>query len=94
MGDESDEDEKAEFPSNFKRFTIQDRKNSSATSNERETHTPGISYDGLEDAKQIGLAEPGEEPKLVWDCHGSQPGRGAITCLYSTRVSRCFFLEL
>ena len=28
--------------------------------------TPGISYDGPEDAKQINLANEGGEQKLVW----------------------------
>ena len=29
-----------------------------------ETH--GVSYDGPEDAKQVDLVGPGEEPRQVW----------------------------
>ena len=34
--------------------------------NTSKATTLGVSYDGLEDAKQIDLALPGEESKLVW----------------------------
>ena len=34
--------------------------------NRQKPKTLGMSYDGLEDAKKIDLAEPGEEPRLTW----------------------------
>lgn len=32
----------------------------------QKPETPGVSYDGREDAKKVDHAEPGEDPKPVW----------------------------
>ena len=66
--DESTDEEDGDIsvPSNFKRFTIQDRHVVLQRPNRQKPKTPGVSYDGPEDAKKIDLAEPGEEPRLTW----------------------------
>ena len=68
MSDNSADDEAiaTEVPSNFKRFTVQDRKIVLQPPTREKPETPGISYDGPEDAKKVDIAEPGEEPRLVW----------------------------
>ena len=61
-----EEDDDISVPSNFKRFTVQDRHVVLQRPNQQKPKTPGVSYDGPEDAKKIDLAEPGEEPRLTW----------------------------
>lgn len=56
----------ASFPSNFMKYTIQDRKIVLQQPIWEKPETPGVSYDGPEDAKKIDLAEPGEEPRPAW----------------------------
>ena len=65
--DSTDKDEDdASVPSNFKHFTVQDRQVVLQRPNRQKPKMPRVSYDGLEDAKKIDLAEPGEEPKPTW----------------------------
>ena len=67
MSDHSDDEgDTLDAPSNFKKYTIQDRKIFLQQPIRQKPEEPGISYDGPEDAKQIDLAEPGEEPRQVW----------------------------
>ncbi|MCO5581469.1 hypothetical protein L7F22_035354 [Adiantum nelumboides] len=58
--------ENQEVPDNFKRYTIQDRKIVLGTPKRTPLGKSGESYDGPEQAKQVDIAEQGEEPKLVW----------------------------
>ena len=67
----NDEGETLDAPSNFKKYTIQDRKIVLQQPIRQKLGEPDISYDGPEDVKQIDLAEPGEEPSL--DCHRFDP---------------------
>ena len=64
--DSAEEREHQEVPDNFKRYTIQDRTVVLEKPKRTPTGQPGESYDGPEQAKQIDLAEPGEEPRMVW----------------------------
>ena len=51
---------------NFKQFTIQDRKIVWEKPKRQPTGQKGESYDGPEQAKQVDLAELGQDPKTVW----------------------------
>ncbi|MCO5554772.1 hypothetical protein L7F22_008306 [Adiantum nelumboides] len=57
--------DKMDVPSHYKKYTIQDKK-IIVQQSMRELKEPGTSYDGLEKAKKIDLAEPGEEPKPAY----------------------------
>ena len=61
-----EEEDDASVPSNFKRFTVQDRYVVLQRPNRQKPEMPGVSYDGLEDAKKIDLAKPREEPRPTW----------------------------
>ena len=67
------EDGAARVPSNFKKFTIQDRKIVLQQPIRVRPENPGESYDGPEDAKKIDLVEPGRGTKTSMDCHRSDP---------------------
>ena len=60
------EEDDASSPSKFQCFTIRDRHVVLQRPSRQKPKTPGVSYDGPEDAKKIDLAEPGEEPRLTW----------------------------
>ncbi|MCO5585802.1 hypothetical protein L7F22_039737 [Adiantum nelumboides] len=62
IGTEAD---KISVPSHYKKYTIKDRRVVIEKPLQERTE-PGQSYDGLEDAKKIDLAEPGEEPKSAY----------------------------
>ncbi|MCO5577550.1 hypothetical protein L7F22_031381 [Adiantum nelumboides] len=65
---ETDEDansDKMDVPSHYKKCNIQDRK-IIVQQPMREMKEPRTSYDGLEKAKKIDLAELGEEPKTAY----------------------------
>ena len=66
--DESDKEENDEqdLPSNFKKYTIEDRKIKLLKPKREKPTTTRQSYEGPEDAKQVDLAANGEEPRLVW----------------------------
>ena len=64
--DSSENEESIDMPDGLKKYTIADRKVILQKSIYQKLETPGVSYDGLEDAKQVDLANLGEEPKLVW----------------------------
>ena len=67
MSDDSEEGEDTtNVPSNFKKFTIQDRKIILQQPMREKPEEPGLSYDGPEDAKQVDIAEPRTEPRKVW----------------------------
>ena len=53
-------------PSNFKRYTIADRKILLQQPQRTKIKEAGESYDGPEDSKKVDLAKPGEEPRLVY----------------------------
>ena len=53
-------------PSNFKRYTIEDRKIKLQAPQRVKPQNIGESYDGLEDAKLVDLAEEGETLKPVY----------------------------
>ena len=62
----SDEELGVTVPTGLKKYTIEDRKVILQQPMRQKPDTPGISYDGPEDAKQINLANKGEEPRHVW----------------------------
>ena len=64
--DSSEEEGNTVMPEGLKKYTIEDRKVILQKPVRQKPETPGVSYDGPEDAKQIDLAKPGEEPKQVW----------------------------
>ena len=55
-----------DVPSNFKSYTIQDRRIVLQQPKRVKPEIMGESYDGPEDAKKIDLANPGEEPRPVY----------------------------
>lgn len=57
-----DEDD-ASIPSKFKQFTVQDRLVVSQRPKRQKPEMRGVSYDSLEDAKNIDLVDSREEPK-------------------------------
>lgn len=63
--DNSEEEPKIDIPDGLKKFTIEDRKIILQKPVRQKPETPGVSYDGLEDSKQVDLAVPGEVPKMV-----------------------------
>ena len=64
-GDDTEEELGVTVPDGLKKYTIEDRKIILQKPMRQKPDTPGISYDGPKDAKQINLAEGGEEQKLV-----------------------------
>ena len=67
------EEEGIKVPSNFKTYTIQDRRIvTQSLKRERPTNL-GESYDGPEEVKHIDLAQPREEPKPVYIATNLQP---------------------
>ena len=60
-------------PSNFKTYTVQDRKIVTQSLKRDKPTNPGESYDGPEEVKQVDLAQPGEEPKPVCIATNLQP---------------------
>ena len=54
------------MPSNFKRYTIEDRTIKFQTPQRIKPQQQGESYDGPEEAKRVDLAIPGEEPRPVY----------------------------
>ena len=62
----SEEGDAISVPSNFKRYTIEDRKIKLQTPQCMKPQQFGESYDGPEDAKLIDLANAGESPKPVY----------------------------
>ena len=66
--DDSDDKtiEELDLPSTFRRYTIEDRKIKLQRPRRQKPKTLGVLYEGPKDAKQIDLANPGEEPRHVW----------------------------
>ncbi len=64
----SDDDEMTEnMPDGLKKYTIEDQKVTLQKPVRQKPETPRVSYDGPEDAtKQVDLASPSEEPRMVW----------------------------
>lgn len=50
-----------DLPENLKLYTIQDRKFYTQLPKRVKPDVKGESYNGLEDAKPVGLAQPGED---------------------------------
>ena len=65
-GEDTEEELGVTGPNGLKKYTIEDRKIVLQKPMRQKPDTPGVSYDGPEDAKQINLANEGEEQKLVW----------------------------
>ena len=55
-----------DLPSAFKKYTIQDRTILLEKPKRQKPLEVGESYEGPEGAKQVDLAQEGEEPKKVW----------------------------
>ena len=66
ISDESSETDEVDVPSNFKSYTIQDRKIMLQQPKRVKPEQLGELYDGPEDAKKVDLANPGEEPRPVY----------------------------
>ena len=64
--DESSDADEVDVPSNFKSYTIQDRKIMLQQPKRVKPEQLGESYDGPEDAKKVDLANPGEESRPVY----------------------------
>ena len=64
--DSSENEELIDMSYGLKKYTIADRKVILQNPMHQKPKTCGVSYDGLEDAKQVDLANLGEEPRLVW----------------------------
>ena len=64
--DSSEEETHIDMPDGLKKYTIEDRKVILQKPMRQKPKTPGVSYNGPEDAKQVDLAGPGEEPRQVW----------------------------
>ena len=60
------------LPPQLKKYTIQDQK-IIVQQPIRTAQKPGESYDGLENAKKIDLAEEGEEPKPTYIAADLEP---------------------
>ena len=63
--DDSNEEANTNMPDGLKKFTIEDRKIILQKPVRQKPETPGVSYDGPQDSKQVNLAEPGEEPRRM-----------------------------
>ena len=64
--DNRDNEGKVDVPSNFKSYTIQDRKIMLQQPKRVRPKIAGELYDGLKDAKKIDLANPGEESRPIY----------------------------
>ena len=62
----TDEGDAISVPSNFKRYTIEDRTIKLQTPQRVQPQQQGESYDSPKDAKRVDLAIPGEEPRPVY----------------------------
>ena len=60
-------------PSNFKTYTVQDRKIVTQSPQRDRPTNPGESYDGPKEVKQVDLAQPGQDPKPVYIATNLQP---------------------
>ena len=67
------EEEGITVPSNFKTYTIQDRRILTQSPNRDRPTNLREFYDGPEEVKQIDLAQPWEEPKPVYIATNLQP---------------------
>ena len=65
-GEDTEEELGVTVPDGLKKYTIEDRKIIMQKPIRQKPDTPGVSYDGPEDAKQINLANEGEEQRMVW----------------------------
>ena len=66
LSESSEQEDAMEVPENFRSYTIQDRSIILQSPKREKPKTFGVSYDGLEDAKKVELADPRETPKPVW----------------------------
>ena len=67
------EEEGITMPSNFKTYTIQDRRILTQSPQCDKPTNLGESYDSPKEVKHIDLAQPSEEPKLVYIATNLQP---------------------
>lgn len=93
MSDDSKEGEDTtNVPSNFKKFTIQDRKIVLQQPMRQKPEEPGMSYDGPEDAKQVDIAESRMEPRKVWIATNLAPDEEELLISTRSRNTRMFLL--
>ena len=90
----TDEGDAISVPSNFKRYTIEDRTIKLQTPQWVKPQQQGESYDGPEDAKWVDLAIPGEEPRPVYIATISIARRGGATSRNSSRIQGHLCMEL
>ena len=83
-----------DVPSNFKSYTIQDRRIVLQQPKRVKPEIMGESYDGPEDAKKIDLANPGEEPRPVYIATDLTAEEEELLIATLEGVSRCVCLEL
>lgn len=53
------------MPESLKKFMIEDQKIILKKPVRQKPDSPGVSYDGPKDSKQVGLAEHGHKPRMV-----------------------------
>ena len=94
--DESDKEanDEQDLPSNFKKYTIEDRKIKLLKPKRDKPTTTGQSYEGPEDAKQVDLVANGEEPRLVWIATDLSPTEEALLISTLKEYKDVFCLEL
>ena len=71
--DSVEEEEGITVPSNFKTYTVQDRKIMTQSPQRDKPTNLGESYDGPEEVKQVDLAQLGQDPKPVYIATNLQP---------------------
>ena len=71
--DSVEEEEGIMVPSNFKTYTVQDRRIVTQSPKRDKPTNPSESYDGPEEVKQVDLAQPREKPKPAYIATNLQP---------------------
>ena len=71
--DSVEEEEGITVPSNFKTYTVQDRKIVTQSPQRDRPTNPRESYDGPEEVKHVDLAQPRQDPKPVYIATNLQP---------------------
>ena len=92
MGEDTEEEIGVTVPDGLKKYTIEDRKIILQKPMRQKPETPGISYDGPEDAKQINLADQGQEQRMVWIATDLAPDEEQLPNL--KRSQGCVCMEL
>ena len=93
-GEDTEEELGVTVPDGLKKYTIEDRRIILKKPMRQKPETPGVSYDGPEDAKQINLANEGEEQRMVWIATYLAPDEETAAHPNFKRTQGCVRLEL